>query len=314
MKRFWYFIFALLLIGILASVFSKDIISNTGLSNVQQKLTNTTSDQKSAGDLIFAVSDTNKFQILKLKPDNTSNIIFTDIDEKYKIKKLANQSIDSVISAFSDSNRLFKIKLNDQGRMVELTDKIQSSTDFALSPDESQVAYISFSNAERDYGYTIYLAKIIDTKPVELVRNSQLIENVIWLDKTNLMFIQDNSNLVIYNIVTNKSNIIYTTGNQDVIFDFSLNSDKIILSQGSAEKVSSSILTINLNGKNIKKIYTENKGIIYSPVLSPDGLNAAYLLSDSYSRKQNGYMYKIGSNGKNKQKLILADKIISWVL
>jgi Tol biopolymer transport system component len=311
MKRFWYYILALIIVAILAGLFDQKVVSIASLNNLQRKITNPIKDKLKNGSLIF-ISVDKKFQILELKPDNSEKILFTDIDEKFKISKFTNETINGKIALFTNENKLITVDFANIGRVTNISETAPISTEFALSPDSQTYAFVRFSNAERDFGYSLNLMDVKTSTVKELFKDDLSIENLKWIDQQTIMFIKDNNDVASYNILKNEEINIFTAKKEDVIFDFGLNSDMMLLSQGSILETGSSVYKMDKDGKNINKIYTEKSGTIYDPTLSPDGKNIAYILSPEVSSNYKGYIYTIDMTGKDKQKLEQANKIILW--
>lgn len=311
MKRFWYFILALIVIAITAGFFNQNVISMANLGNLHRKITSPIKNKIQNGSLIF-LSVNRNFQILELKSDHSKKILFTDIDEKFKVKRFANTAVNGKIALFTNNNKLIMVNFEDLGKITTILDTISESNEFALSPDGQSYVFVKFSNAERDFGYSLNLMNTKSSSVQQLFKYDQSIENLKWIDQQTIMFTKDNNDICSYNIMTNEENDIFTANNEDVIFDFSLNNDMILLSQGSVSDTGSAVYTMDKNGKNINKIYTEKSGTIYDLTLSPDGKDIAYILSASVSKNYKGNIYTIDIYGKNKQKLEQANKIISW--
>lgn len=313
MKKFWYFVFGLIIVAIALGLFDQKIITPISFSNFQNKISNSVRDKISSGTLIYAVKSRN-FQILALSPDNTKKILFTDIDEKFKVKNLANQSESGKIAALTNQNELINIKFNDLGKVENLSKSVQVSNDYILSPDKQKYIFVRFSNAERDYGYTLFSVDLKTSIQSELIRYDQVIEDIKWLDDDKIIFIKDNNDIVVFDLSSKQDKTIFQADEQSVIYDFGVNSDMILLSQSLVSKSGCAIYSLNQNGKNIQKIYTEKSGTIYDPILSPDGQSIAYILSANVSKDHSGYIYSMTKEGKNKQKLVQANKLISWTL
>lgn len=316
-KKSWLLILVLVAVGVGAWFFNRNfidiskpltIISPT--PTVTEKVTDGNLDQ---GQLLLETNVNNALSVIGLKQTGQSKTLFSDKAETNKLKYLGTFSNPQNIVAILGS-QLVNVKL-DGASTYDILNKDFGAIDFALCPDQSKLAYVTFSNAERDYGFSLNIGDKSGQNSKVVVQNSESIRNLIWNDNSKLIFLEDknnaSTNIELLDLNTNKVTDLYTTN--DVIYSLTYSNSKIVLSQGSSDSGVSSIIMIDSNGQNKKTIYTQKSGIAYYPTLSPDKTKIAYLLSDKVSLTPTGIIYTIDITGQNKQKLVQAIKIISWL-
>ncbi len=310
MKNLFFLVLVLLAIGVGAWFFNQKYLTQT--SDKPTQITN--SDTVISGKILAQIKTGTRTDIISFNTDSKNKVLFTDQDEKQKISKVASINSGDKVLPVIMGDQLFKIWLDGSGKK-ELLQSSFGAQDFGFSPDGKKIATISFSNAEKNYGYSLSISSIDGSTTKELVHSSDIIRELAWLDNSTIIYIQDKGETVTIlarvNIDSGKTQVIYTTDQE--IYNFNLNHDKIVLSQGGNGPTKSSILKIDLNGKNSETLYSDTSGIIYYPYISPDGTKVVFLVSADVSDKPSGQMFLYDLKTKNKTSISQANKIIAWI-
>ena len=116
-------------------------------------------------------------------------LLFTDGNEKQKVLTFSNLSSSnpSLLALTSTSQlvsigNLYRISMNGQGNMVQI------AKDFAtiepplpiISPNNLKIAYVIFSNAEIDYGYSLYTMSTDGTNKRKIASEPDGIFSPVW--------------------------------------------------------------------------------------------------------------------------------------
>jgi len=213
---------------------------------------------------------------------------------------LTSQTISNSIS---DSGTLLLGQPEDKwnkGKNIEDISSLNLSKDAipAISPDGEKVAYLSFSNAEKDYGYNIYTSGKNGTKSI--FHSEDQIQFLCWCDNDTVLFVlkQQSNQITSLNIGSSAQTTIASV--DENITSLAARGDVVV---ATIDKSKKNLIVINRNNK--KKSIKNIDANYNNTSISPDEKAVAYLNSDSKIS-----IYNL-SDG-NKKQLSKADKIIGW--
>lgn len=285
---------------------------------VDENKTNTSTTEK----IIYASSNNDQKEIIQSNVSGEKTTLFTDKDEDLKIKQwggLANLTGEFLLDVGSGS--LQTIKVNDIGKKEIVMEKFGIPSTTLISPDGKQVAYVTFSNAEADYGFGLYEMTKSGENLRKLVHSEQEIKNLAWnQDSSKIVFSgvnKDKTEIKITDISKDQTQSIYET-NQAVLGISVSFKNKIIFTIADPKNLSSSDINImDLDGKNNQKIYSiKDKAALY-PFVSSDFTYLAYLAVEAKDNKIDKdaegvvTLIKIGTDGNKTTGN--ANRILGWI-
>lgn len=113
--------------------------------------------------------------------------LYTDADESIKIKQVGNLTADGsqALVLMGDPAQdfgggLYTIALDGSGTKTLLIDQFASPWPPVYSPDGNKIAYVFFSNAERESGFFLVVANRDGSNKRELVREDQAITQPVF--------------------------------------------------------------------------------------------------------------------------------------
>jgi len=309
LKKIWYLVIGVVIVGLFASFFGQKFIGSTSIKkdNTQKVVGISLKDR-----LIVLNVKNNTSEILEL--GETNKVLFTDSKAKSKIKTFADFTNKNDILITNNSNQLIDVKFDGANKMDSIVSGDFSSQEFVLSPSGKKLAFITFSNAERDYGYSLNIADANGKNSKSVLKQSQLFGKLSWLNDNKLFFIdsgESSSSIKLIDLTNNSISSIYAAWQNTNLYDLSVIKNRIYFSQDSITDNSTELLSLDLTGKDLIKIVKE-KGYIRNIVGSPDETKLAYLVKSKVDG-DNGSVLTIDLNGQNKQDIAVASKILTWL-
>lgn len=298
---------------------SSQVVPSATLNKlVDENKTNTSTTEK----IIYASNNDDKKSIIQSNISGEKTTLFTDQDEDLKIKQwggLANLAGEFLLDVGSGS--LQTVKVGDISKKEIVMEKFGIPATTLISPDGKQVAYVSFSNAEADYGFGLYKMTKSGENLRKLVHGEQEIKNLAWnQDSSKIVFsqaIKDKTEIKITDISNDQTQSILETN--QVVLGISVSSkNKIIFTIADPKNLSNSeIDIIDFAGKNNQKIYSiKDKTALY-PFVSSDFTYLAYLAVEAKDNKIDKdaegevTLIKIGTDGN--KTIGNANRILGWL-
>lgn len=245
--------------------------------------------------------------IIELNPKGGSQkTLFTDKDETDKIQKIGGFApiANELFVVASESNNLDAIALDGSGKFKELVKSFGIPNDFKPSPDGKLVALTNFSNAERDYGFTLSGMDRDGSNAHELIKNEQEIGNLVWggdASKIYYTLVKNGSTEIgSFDLKTGKQATLYTTDKS--IQSLSYSQDKLYYSQSSSNAGGSQVFELSATGES-KKLF-ESSGLAKNIQISADRINILYSTETE--------LFIADLSGKNAKKLASNVKIYKW--
>lgn len=275
------FLYYFLLISLLVLLFgyyfnnTKSIPSTTSSISTSTSVIstpNTTDSKIKYSNIFFYNKSKDKFNIYGYDGSN-KQLIFTDSDEKEKILNILGVTENKIYLLMGNdaSKNLYSISLDSIGKKnIEINNFNKES--YAIG--NSIIAYLEYSNAEKDFGYKIFTSTLTGSNKAEIASESLSPFN-LKLDNDYLYYTIDRSNVFeIYSInldkydkkliaeinkkpnqyQINKDNIIFLSENR--LFNYDLTT-KLYKDYVNESEINSFVIN------NEYMYYTKN-GIIYS--------------------------------------------------
>jgi len=306
MKNIWFGITVCILVVIAVVYFNNNYVQAPAGSLLKPVTLPQEVSKIDNGQIIFVKKINQNTLIQSVDTEGKAKTLFTDQDEKDKISSIGNfDAKSSRVALIMGKSNLVIIDLNTAKK--DLIGNNFTFPDFVYDFETKEAAYISFSNVEKDYGYSI-LVDNFGGNIREIYRTDNEIANLGYTIK-GISFIEDSSSgseLKTVNPKTKAQEKVYTAKNE--IIDANT-SDSLII-EGLVDKKSSQLGLIQ--GSKIKVIYENRKDLMSSPVKLANSEMIAFLaLGEDLS--ENGIIYIVDQNGKNIKKIEQGIKILGWI-
>lgn len=260
--------------------------------------------------------------------DRKRRIVFTDQGERLTVRALRRATDDgrTVLAIFSKKGEetariLGLISLDGSGKITELLDNFGSTEAPILSPDGKKVAYIVFSNADPDYGYSLFIMNTDGSNKRRLVRKETLLTSPAFRpDGQRLAYLSDTGDGMAIEVIDTDGGTAATTISQfsnAILYDLSWGS-RLIFGKRPREDSQANegeIYTLSENGSGLARL-TQNQAYEGSPLLSADGALFSVLRTvfpdGKYSAAGELTLVVINLTDQTETELGSADGILGW--
>lgn len=265
------------------------------------------------GKIIYAESSGSATQIIENDNVGNKKIVYSDKDEKQKIWEIGTYLTKfNQLLVTLEQKQFALVPLSDSSKKEILTDNLGGQADFCISPDGTKLLYVSFSNAETDYGYSVNLVDKAGKNSQELYRANDKISQVSW-PNDKIYFIKEKEDSSVLESMTPDGKTIKDLYETKLGIINYVVQNNILVVDGSEEANSSQIYRLDLAGKNKKLIYKNNKAAIGSPVSSPDQKKIAYLNLTLDAGNDNSPIYVLDLVTQKIKKIGDGIKILAWI-
>ena len=253
--------------------------------------------------------------------------LFSDAEEEAKIKKIGSLAYLTnevlILAGKSDSveNQLEVIKTDGSGQKEVIVEAFGTPESLAISPDGKTVAYVSFSNVEKDYGFSLYTMARDGTNKRLINRGDREMRSLSWNKEGDKIAFwtttsEEKTEIQIVEVESTKNKSIYSS--EQNMTSLSWNEEgKIIFGQYERDKNTSVIKAINEDGSGQVKILETTEGVANFIYLSSDNLNVTFLLTQLKDGKieenTNGEIETAKSSGENLKKIADGFSIAGWL-
>jgi Tol biopolymer transport system component len=274
--------------------------------------------QTSAATEIFSVNLT----------DKKRRIIFTDRDENLKVRQLrrAVAATDEVLAYLAKKGEqepkvLGMIKLTDPVKITTLLDGFGSSDVPIPSPDGKKIAYVVFSNADPDYGYSLLIMNRDGSNKRRLIKREKLIRGPAFSpDGQEIAFLADTgSGTVIEKINSNGTGEVERLAEftNEIVYDLYWGDALYFGKRGKEESLANGgeIYRLSEKGTGLSRVTTNDSFDGY-PVVSPDGKKLSLIRTkfpqDKYTAAAEFTLVVINMDNRSEIELGSSDGILSW--
>jgi len=231
----------------------------------------------------FRITDGN-FEIYSKKGSEEEKLVFSDKDESQKIKFASSiTSSGKLLALMSPRDQMFGgsldlISSDGSGNIDKIIDNFVTSQPPIISPNGEQIAYVLFSNDEKNYGFTLYLMDLSGQNKTKIDSNPSGITNLNWSrDGNTLAYLADNT-VKAYNIENAESQTIYKPNTNKISY-LSFGTDKNILLVITNES-KSEILNLNLQSQKTTNFYNSSDIINSALWLNNEATIAGFSIKD----------------------------------
>jgi Tol biopolymer transport system component len=254
--------------------------------------------------------------------------VFTDSDETLKIKTVSGVTSDGLwtLATLGEMSKesgstLALLDLTGQGKKQILLSDFGASGAPVIDPQGVKIAYVIFSNAEADYGYSLFVMDTDGANRGRIVRAEGLVGNPsISLDGSRIAYtVETNSGteLAVSDISGKNAKTILTLSGE-TIYSVSWGKDLIAYATMPKKETSANegeIWTIDSDGSGKTQV-TKNDRHDTTPAFLKDGNYLAYVGIDFAGGKKTlqgeGDVYYEMVDGKGEIKLFSADQVLGW--
>lgn len=300
-----YIILSLVAIIIFAWYFNRHFIEpKVSVNNQATKATqtlvteNTTNDGE--GKIVYFKQVGDLSQIIEqeiLKSDQ--KVLYKEKVSDYKIKKVSNLS-ETKLLAFISSNgekfRLESVNLTNSDRKV-IKEAFVNIDKISLSPNGEYLSFVSFSNVEEDYGYSLNIVNLKTGEIKKSFTNEEEIKDFSWIanDSLILLYKKEEENLISkYNLANSINETLHKTKNDIQSLEVT----------GGQIYVNSNKTIYKLVESQLKASFSSETDILNFQI-SPDFLKAIII-------DEKGKSYIIGSKQVSSGKLEINGFLIGW--
>lgn len=261
--------------------------------------------------LIYCKHSANFKEIYKVDTNGENKkLIFTDKDESDKIVKFGGLAyLSKEILVLLGTENIGKLALiNMDGQKSVLIESF-SANSFSITPDGENIAYVSFSNTERDYGYSLNTMTKNGENRRKIVQTDNEITSVNWnKDSSRIFYVsttKDNkSEIISLDTETGKLNSIYSSS-APLYFLSNNDSGKITFSISTDNLNSGEIWKINSEGGEKQRLYYNKNALPAYGVYSSDELSLAFNLTT------NNENFSMAKEGELTSAQILKNELIN---
>lgn len=272
------FVFILLIILVGLLIYNNDLLGPDIKSSINKQFDLKYSDIKALGP--WNPSGT----IVYLNENEITYKPITDGDPttyKPDIKSAAYQSTDDGSILILDEKNRIVIWRRDNIIKVISEDNTYNPLPI-LSPNTKQMAVVSFSNAERDFGYKLQIYSTNNEFIGDVYSSQTRIISPLWTDDTTLIFAIDNDKgSEIYSVgTTDKQPKLLFNADGKYISGISTRGNVILITAGDTTGSESNQSIYKLDGNKLSRV-TNKKGVYKELHISPDEKSMAYLNNNS---------------------------------
>lgn len=260
--------------------------------------------------------------------DQKKRIVFTDKDETLKVKGLRTATADGrevlTLMAKKDEARgsvLALVPTDGSGKIRTLLENFGSSEIPIPSPDGKAIAYIVFSNAESDYGYSLFVMNNDGSNKRRILRSETMLQYPAFNSEgTKIAYITESANgTTIHMIEVDGKTEARTLADfpNETVYDLFWGEDLVF---GKRPKDDSSankgeIYKLAQNGSSRTKL-TNNDQYDGTPFVTRDGKTLALVRTTfnngQYSASGNLTLVVINLADGKETELGAADGVLGW--
>jgi len=265
------------------------------------------------GKIYYIKKTDGTYQIFSKENDSDEKLLYTDHDEQEKIKfakSMTNSAkflalISSTNQTFGGS--LYLISADGSGNKEKIIDEFISPQPPIISPDEEKIAYVLFSNAEMEYGFSLYVMGLNGENKVKIDTNATMISNSAFDQNAKSLAYQKGNEIVISDIDGKVKEVIYTIDQNEVLNSINWsNQNKILVALSSSDQDKSKIITIDSSNKDTQTVYESDDNLIDPIWIDSELDQIAFINTASNS-------LEIIDLNNNKKSITEASNIIKWL-
>lgn len=277
------------------------------------------------GSVIYASKTSDSTDIYSVSSSGEPKKVYTDKDEDVKIKSAQSITNSGKILAVMGAatqefgGSLYLIYTDGSGKKDKLIDEFASTQAPIISSNGKKIAYIIFSNAESDYGFTLFVMNSDGSNKQQIATSATGLKILSWnSDNNKIIFINGESSQKsdIYAADLSGAKASEITSFKEKVYSLNWNSKNIILTKGPTAKDEinkSEAYQMDFDGKNITRL--TNDDMFENFCFASPNNDATACLTVKYD--QNVDINKTGNitiiAGNNKKDIAEGNYIIGWI-
>lgn len=286
-------------------------------------------DTPTAYEIVGYTTSSAGTEIFTISPfDAKRRIVFTDRDENLKIKTLRSTFGDGrrVLAHLAKKNEhtptvLGVLTIEGAAGITTLLENFGATEAPVPSPDGKKVAYIVFSNADPDVGYSVMVMNNDGSNKRRLIRRDALITSLAFApDGTKLAFVADTGSgmaIQTVNIDGSTEAVMIAEYTNEIVYDLRWGNNLVFGKRPRAETDANKgeLYSLSETGSGLRRL-TTNDSFDGSPIILPDGTTLALLRttfsSGKYSTAGEMTLMTIAMDDNRETELGSADGILGW--
>lgn len=251
--------------------------------------------------------------------------VFSDKNSKQKIKGVSKigPTGDSVIIVLGDefdlSGQLVAVKADGSGQKTVLADQFTSTSSPVISPDQTKLALVSFSNAEPNVGFNLVLMDVDGKNRKSLAKDESGIAQLAFSpDGKQIAFVKGaaatSSEIAVVTIATGKIDVLFSAKDK-IIENFDWSSVGLLaVTAVPADKkgtTQSDVYLIDPKNKSNVQV-TKSNAAERSPVIAPDATGVAFIRLKNDPLKPGDIVMTL-PNGDQSVTLGSGNQLLGWV-
>lgn len=265
------------------------------------------------GKIYFIKKTDGIYQIYSKENDNPEQLLYTDHDEDEKVKfakSMTNSQKFLALIAPADlayGGSLYLISADGSGNKEKIVDQFVSPQPPIISPDEEKIAYVLFSNAEMEYGFSLYIMDLNEENKVKIDSDPTMLSNPAFDQNAKNIAYLKNTEIITSDIDGKQKDVIYTLDKNESLNTINWNiGDKILIAIKNNNQNKTTLIAIDNKNKSTQAIY-ESEGNLTDPIWIDTELNLiAFINSDNNQLE----IVDLNQNSKN---ISQATGIIKWL-
>lgn len=271
--------------------------------------------QSSGTSEIFSVNIVSKEKKLLLSDKNSK--------EKIKLASNVTRAGDSIVvllgSPDDPAGQLVALKTDGSKTKTVLVDNFITTNPPVISPDKSQLALVSFSNAEPDFGFSVVLLSVDGKKKKTLTRDESGITHLAFSpDGKQLAFLKGaaNNEIALVTLATGEVKTLYTMKDQLIEdYDWSPVGLLALTATPAGKKAAnqSEVYLVDPTKKTVVQI-TKNSLLERSPRIAPDASGISFIeVKDAKDSTGAGEVVVTRPDGTDPANFGKATQLLGWV-
>ncbi|OIP06171.1 hypothetical protein CO101_01940 [Candidatus Berkelbacteria bacterium CG_4_9_14_3_um_filter_39_23] len=241
---------------------------------------------KKTTNIYYGLSENDATKIY-LKSEKENKLIYRDNDENDKVQKTYGVVNNKIIIADSvnSSYKINMLNTDGSGKKEVISSNIFSANAPEVSTDTTWLLTTTFSNAERDYGFSLFIQNIsgANKRKISLTNSGNIISPKFSYDTKKVAYITTNnsneSKIFVYQNSSSETTEIYSTSLN--LFELAWLGDDLIFSATDSTPLKSNsieLYRLNIAEKTTKKI-TDDQDCEKNLLSINDNSNVVYINS-----------------------------------
>lgn len=251
--------------------------------------------------------------------------IYSDKDKDLKIQSVAaltpkGDSIFMILGEVGDlGGQLVSLKTDGSGQTIVLNKQFSSAARPAISPDQKQIASVSFANNEQDFGFSLVISALDGSGRKILAKDEAGISRPVFSpDGKRILYLAGAANQSLkiqsVDIATGQISDLYAATDR-TIQDFSLHPNGLLVvvsaSVGDRSAQATDVFIIDpKNNSNLR--ITNDEETEHAALLAPDANGLTYIKVKT-NKTQPGDIIVSAPDGTKSTSVGLATGLIGWI-